>query len=136
MIFTFFFSLRTLPNFASHSDRNQAGFVASVCLSSKFHLLPVSLLLRRQSETVYRNGERDGQRGEVSGRSQPKVSGQLPRLAPALQPKSQNQQLPALPPRYGPAPPSSAPSLLLFMSVWPLIVCFGAQGSTATAVTA
>lgn len=74
-----------------------------MCLSSKFHFLPVSLLLRRQSETVYRDGERDGQRGEVSGRPQPKVSGQLPRLAPALQPQPQKQQLPALPPRFGAA---------------------------------
>lgn len=37
----------------------------------------------------------------MSGRSQPKVSGHLPRLPPALQqPQPQSQQLPALPHRY------------------------------------
>lgn len=76
-------------------------------LFSSFHPLPFfpSLPpLRPQGETVHRDGEWDGQWGEVSGRSQPKVSGQLPRLPPALQqPQPQSQQLPALPPRYSPA---------------------------------
>lgn len=66
--------------------------------------LPSLLLPCSQGETVHRDGEWDGQWGEVSGRSQPQVSGQLPRLPPALQqPQPQSQQLPALPPRYSPA---------------------------------
>lgn len=63
---------------------------------------PLSSCPLVQGEAVHRDGERDGQRGQVSGRPQPKVSGQLPRLAPPLQPQPQNQRLPALPARYAP----------------------------------
>lgn len=72
------------------------------CLPSPSPSSPVPL--RLQGETVHRDGEWDGQRGEVSWWTQPKVSGQLPRLPPALQqPQPQSQRLPALPHRYSPA---------------------------------
>lgn len=67
------------------------------CRVSRFPLCP-------QGETVHRDGEWDRQRGEVSGGSQPQVSGQLPWLPPGLQqPQPQSQQLPALPHRYRPS---------------------------------
>lgn len=81
-------------------------------LSSPLSIFP-------QGETVHRDGERDRQRGEMSGRSQPKVSGQLPRVTPALQqPQPQSQQLPALPHRY-------SPTLFTSSTVWKLHLSLG-----------
>lgn len=75
-------------------------FVALFYSPSLLVLVLLTLPLCSQGETVHRDGEWDRQRGEVSRRSQPKVSGQLPRLPPILQqPHPQSQQLPALPHR-------------------------------------
>lgn len=83
-------------------------------LSSPLSIFP-------QGETVHRDGERDRQRGEMSGRSQPKVSGQLPRVTPALQqPQPQSQQLPALPHRC-------SPTLFTSSTVWKLHLSLGGK---------